>query len=78
VKKSDKVQELLDAIDRINNVSSQWPQGYANAEIREVLDKGKTSFHEELFELLHKGENKKKRAAAKKASSKPEKPEAVG
>jgi hypothetical protein len=74
VKKSERVQELLETIDLINNVSTQWPRGYSNARIRELLENGKAGFHEELFELLHKDEGKKN-APRKKESSKSEKAE---
>ncbi|MDY6988922.1 MAG: hypothetical protein SWQ30_12800 [Thermodesulfobacteriota bacterium] len=78
MKKSEKVQELLETIDLINTVSTQWPRGYSNARIRELLENGKAGFHEELFELLYKEEGKKKNAPRKKGNSKSEGAEIAG
>ena len=59
--KSNRLNDVIDAIGLLKNVESAWPAGFSNPLLKEVLQKAEREFQEELFNIV----NKKKRRLPK-------------
>ena len=60
-KKNQQIlDKYLDAISCLKASPEQWPHGYANELIRELLKEGERRLENELFEFLD--QNRRKRA----------------
>ena len=54
-KKSNKIAEIVDAIDAIKNAPTEWQRGCSNPYIKELLAGAESDLHEQLFEASKRG-----------------------
>ena len=69
-KKNQQIlDKYLDAISCLKASPEQWPQGYANELIRDLLKTGQSQLQDEFFELLDKQRRKRQSGSQKKDGS---------
>lgn len=59
--KSNRLNEILEAISLLKSAESAWPTGFSNPLLKEVFQKTEREFQEELFNIINKKKDSKVR-----------------
>ena len=60
-KKSICINEMVEAISLTKRASTEWPAGFANRLVRELIQRGEREFQDGLFKIMETMEKKPQR-----------------